>query len=432
MGEILHHKGIKTMIEQNNPQSTVGTCPFHAGKEYQPFSKEQLDNPYPFFQRARNEQPIFYSELLNAYVITRYKDVLNVLKNSTQFSSSQSLQAVGELTPEVTEVLHRGFPFVSLISSDGEQHKRLRAPFVKVFAPERLVTVEDSIRSITNRLVDNFINDGKVEIISRFAHPLPLEVILTMYGVPLEKMELVKESGNSTSALFSTKLSPERQIECANNYVALQQYLASLIEQRRGAPGDDLISELQTSDLTLPEQVLLLCEIVIAGHKTTASLIGTALKLLVEDSQTWQGLHENPGLIPIAVEEVLRYDTPAQSMVRVTTQEVTIGEVTIPQDSRVLILYGSANRDSMQYENGDRFDIERFKDSPVNHLAFSHGKHHCTGFNLARRQVRIALEILSQRLPDLRITPNQELDHIPTLLDRGYSSLYLEWNSEWA
>ncbi len=412
-------KRIKTMNKQ--------TCPFHAGKEYQPFSKEQLDDPYPFFQRARNEEPIFYSELVNAYVITRYDDVLNILKNPTQFSSAKSLQAVGDLTPEVVEVLRQGFPFVSLINSDGEQHKRLRAPFVKVFAPERLGTVENSIYAIANKLVDNFINDGKVEIVSKFAHPLPLEVILTMYGVPLEKMELVKESGNSTSALFSTKLPPERQIECAKNYVALQQYLASLIEQRRSAPGDDLISELQSSDLTLPEQVLLLCEIVIAGHKTTASLIGTALKLLVEDSQTWQNLHENPSLIPIALEEVLRYDTPAQSMVRVTTQEVTLSGTTIPEDSRVLILYGSANRDSEEFIDGDRFNLERFQDTPVNHLAFSHGKHHCTGFNLARRQVRIALEVLSTRIPNLRITPNQELNHIPTLLDRGYERLNLEW-----
>ncbi|NJM22798.1 MAG: cytochrome P450 [Richelia sp. RM2_1_2] len=402
------------------------TCPFHAGKEYQPFSKEQLDNPYPFFQRARDEQPIFYSPLLNAYVITRYEDVLNILKNPTEFSSAKSLQAVGDLTPEVVEVLRQGFPFVSLINSDGEQHKRLRTPFVKVFAPERLVTVEKSIYAIANKLVDNFIDNGRVEIISQFAHPLPLEVILTMYGVPLEKMEQVKQSGNSTSALFSSPLPPERQIECAKSYVALQQYLASLIEQRRSTPGDDLISELQSSDLTLPEQVLLLCEIVIAGHKTTASLIGTAIKLLVENSDIWQSLHENPALIPIALEEVLRYDTPAQSMVRVTTQEVTLSGVTIPQDSRVLLLYGSANRDSEEFIDGDRFDVERFQNNPVNHLAFSHGKHHCTGFNLARREARIALEVLSQRLPTLRITPNQELNHIPTLLDRGYVSLNLE------
>ncbi|MCJ8283015.1 MAG: cytochrome P450, partial [Rivularia sp. ALOHA_DT_140] len=257
---------------------------------------------------------------------------------------------------------------------------------------------------------------------------LPLGVILKMYGVPLEKMPLVKKAGNSTSALFSTPLTPERQIECAKNYVALQNYLASLIEERHSAPGEDLISELlKNSNLTLPELVLLLCEVVIAGHKTTASLIGTAVKLLVENPQIWQSLHENPALIPTAVEEVLRYDTSAPSMIRVTTQEVTLSGVKIPEDSRVLLLFASANRDSEQYQNSETFDINRFQKNTVNHLAFSHGKHHCVGYNLARRHARVAIEILSTRIPNLRIVSNQQLNHIPTLLDRGYQSLYLEW-----
>ncbi|MEM6752119.1 MAG: cytochrome P450 [Cyanobacteria bacterium P01_C01_bin.38] len=402
-------------------------CPFHAGNEYKPFSKELLDNPYDFYQRARNEEPVFYSDLLNAYVITRYDDVLQVLKKPEIFSSAKSLQAIGEFTPEVITELRKGFPVVSLIGSDGNEHKRLRAPLQKAFAPQRLMKAEESIRATANQLVDNFIDKGTVEIVSEFAHPLPLEVILKMYGVPLDKMPLVKKAGNSTSALFSTPLTPERQIECAKNYVALQNYLASLIEARRFAPGDDLISELQTSNLTLPEQVLLLCEIVIAGHKTTASLIGTAVKLLAENSHVWQSLHENPALIPAAVEEVLRYDTSAPTMIRVTTQQVTLSEVTIPEDSRVLLLFASANRDSKQYVNGDRLDINRFQEAPVNHLAFSHGKHHCLGYNLARRHAKVAIEILSARIPNLQIVPNQELNHIPTLLDRGYESLNLEW-----
>ena len=404
------------------------TCPFHAGKEYQPFSEEQLDNPYKFYRRARNEEPIFYSELLNAYVITRYDDVLEILKNTTVFSSEKSLQAIGEFSPEVINELRQGFPVVSLISSDGDEHKRLRAPLQKAFAPQRLTKAEESIRATANQLVDNFIHKGTVDIMSEFAHPLPLEVILKMYGVPLDKMPLVKKAGNSTSALFSTPLTLERQIECARNYVGLQNYLAGLIEERRSAPGDDLISELQTSDLTLPEQVLLLCEIVIAGHKTTASLIGTAVKLLVENSHIWQSLQENPALIPTAVEEVLRYDTSAPTMIRVTTQETTLSGLKIPEDSRVLLLYGSANRDSKQYENGENFDINRFQNAPVNHLAFSHGKHHCLGYNLARRHAKVAIEILSTRIPNLRIVPNQELNHIPTLLDRGYQNLKLEWD----
>ena len=405
----------------------IKTCPFHAGQEYQPFALSQLENPYPFFQQARNQEPVFYSSVVDAYVITRYEDVLNILKNPKVFSSAKSLQTAGNMAPEVVKVLQQGYPFVSLINTDGEQHRRLRAPFLKVFTPENLAKVESSIYSIANKLVDNFINDGSVEIVSKFAHPLPLEVILTMYGVPLEKMAQVKQSGNDVSLLFSSPLTPERQIECAKSFVSLQYYIASLIEQRRSSPGEDLISQLLTTDLTTPEIVLLLCEMVIAGHKTSANAITKALKLLLEDSVRWQTICENPSLIPIAVEEILRYDTPAQSMIRVATQEVTIAGVKIPQDSRLLLLYGSANRDSDKYKNGDRFDIERFKDAPVDHLAFSHGTHHCTGSNLARREVKIALEVISQRIPNLKLTLNQQLHHLPILTNRGYASLYLRW-----
>ncbi|MEM7714844.1 MAG: cytochrome P450 [Cyanobacteria bacterium P01_A01_bin.68] len=415
------------MIQQNKTQSTA-TCPFHAGEKYQPFNESQLENPYLFFQEARNQEPVFYSSVVDAYVITKYEDVLNILKNPTIYSSAKSLQTSGDMTPEAGKVLQQGFPFVSLINSDGEKHRRLRSPFLKIFASDNLKRIEPAIYAIANRLVDNFIDDGSVEIVSKFGHPLPLEVILTMYGVPLEKMEQVKKSGSDISLFFSSKLTPERQIECAQSYVDLQHYIASLIEQRRSQPGDDLISQLLTSDLTTPEIVLMLCEMIIAGHKTSANLISKALKLLLDTPGAWQSLHENLSLVPVAIEEVLRYDTPAQSMIRVTTKEVTISGVTIPKDSRLLVLYGSANRDSEKYQNGDNFNIERFKDAPVDHLAFSHGTHHCTGSNLARREVRIALEVLSQRLPNLKVNPDQKLNHLPILTNRGYERLYLEWD----
>ena len=424
------------MSIQNKTKSNKEGCPFHQeisstdnmGQQFQPFVNPQLDDPYPFYKRARNEEPIFYSPLLNAYVLTRYDDILNVLKDTVRFSSKNSLQTVGELTPEVIEVLHQGFPFLALINTDGPLHKRLRAPFMKVFAPERLEAAEDSIRAIANRLIDNFINDGRADIISQFARPLPLEVILTMYGVPLEKMPEVKQCGNSTSALFSSQLTPERQIEYARHFVALQHFFADLIEERRIKPGNDLISELQTSELTTPELALLLCEMVIAGHKTTGSFIGTALKLFLERPQIWQNLCKEPSLIKTALEEVLRYDTPAQSMARVTTQEVSLLGVTLPKNTRILLLYGSANRDSHQYADSDNFDVERFKDTPAKHLAFSHGVHHCLGYNLARREGRISLEVLSSRLPNLRLCPNQKLTHVPTLIDRGYERIDVEWD----
>lgn len=415
------------MTEQNVTQLETKTCP-HLGKEFQPFINPQLDDPYSFFKRARKEEPIFYSSLFNAYVLTRYDDIITVLKDPTRFSSANSLQSIVNSTPEVIDVLRQGFPFVSLINSDGEQHKRLRAPFMKVFAPEQLTYVEASIRKISDRLLDGFINDGSAEIIEKFAHPIPLEVILTMYSVPLDIMPKVASWAKDMTQLFSSPLPPERQVECARSFVSLQNFVASLIEEKRKAPANDLITNILDSGLSTPELVLLLCEMIVAGHATSADFIATSIKLLAERPEVWQKLHQNPALIPAALEEVLRYDTPAPSMVRIAIAEVSIGEITIPQGSRILILYGSANRDETRYPDADKFNIERFQEAPVNHIAFSHGMHHCLGSSLARREGRIAIEVLSQRLPNLRLAPNQQLTHIPAMLNRGYTSLKVEWD----
>jgi cytochrome P450 len=415
------------MTGHNSTESDKKSCP-HLADEFQPFVNPQLEDPYTFFKRARKEEPIFYSPLFDAYVLSRYDDIITVLRDPTRFSSANSLQPIVNSTPEVIEVLRQGFPFVSLINSDGEQHKRLRAPFMKVFAHEQLTYVEDSIRAIGNRLLDGFINNGRADIIEQFAHPLPLEVILTMYSVPLKIMPEVMRWAKDMTQLFSAPLSPKRQVECARSFVSLQHFVASLIEEKRQAPQNDLITNILNSGLSTPELVLLLCEMIVAGHATSGDLIGTAIKLLVERPEVWQKLHQTPSLIPAALEEVLRYDGPSPSIVRVTTTEVSMGEITIPKGSRVLILYGSANRDETRYADPDNLNFERFKDTPANHIAFSHGMHHCLGSSLARREGRIALEILSQRLPSLRLSPNQELTHVPAMLNRGYRRLEVEWD----
>ncbi len=416
------------MIGQHSTQSEKKTCPFH-GAEFQPFVNPQLDDPYSFYKRARSEEPLFYSPLLNGYVLTRYEDILTVLKDPARFSSADNLQPIVRYTPEVIGVLRQGFPMVrDLVNSDGDQHKRLRAPFLKVFAPERLQAMEDSIRAIANRLVDGFVNHGHAEIISQFTHPLPLEVILTMYGVPLEMMADIKKWCYDMTALFSSQLTPEQQLECARSFVAIQQAVAGLIEERRKAPRNDLISNIQDSGLSMNEMVIVLCGLIVAGHKTTSHLISNGLKILLERPQLWQALCDDPSLIPAALEEVLRYDAPVPAMIRTTTQEVELAGVTLPLGTRLFLMYGSANRDETPYPDADRFDIGRFKQVSANHLAFGHGVHHCIGSNLARREARIALEILSKRLPNLRLRPNQQLTHIPTLMNRGFTHLHVEWD----
>jgi cytochrome P450 len=421
-------QGIEKMIGQDSIQADKKTCP-HLGQEFQPFVQPQLDDPYSFFKRARKEEPLFYSPILDGYVVTCYNDVLTILKDPARYSSAENLKPIVQFTPEVIGVLRQGFPFVAdLVNSDGDLHKRLRAPFMKVFAPERLQALEDSIRAIANRLVDNFINDGQVDIISQFTYPLPLEVILTMYGVPLEMMANIKKWCLDMTTLLSSQLTPEKQLECAHSFVAMQHAVAGLIEERRKAPQNDLISNIQDSDLSMNEQVIILCGLILAGHKTTSHLIASTIKLLLEQPQLWQAVCDTPSLIPAAVEEALRYDAPVPAMIRTTTEEVSLAGVTLPQGTRLFLMYGSANRDENQYSNADSFEIERFKQTTANHLAFGHGVHHCIGSNLARREGRIALEVLSSRLLNLRLRSNQQLTYIPALMNRSFTNLYVEWD----
>jgi cytochrome P450 len=399
------------------------------GQQFQPFISPQLEDPYSFFQQARKEEPIFFSPLLNAYVVTRYNDILYILKNPARFSSKDNLQPIGEYTPEVIEVFKQGFPMVSdLINSDGEHHKRLRAPFLKIFVPEKLEAMEDAIRAIANKLVDGFIEKGTVDAIEEFAYPLPLEVILTLYGVPLTLLEDIKNWGHDTTALFSSKLTPQQQLKCARSFVEMQYAIADLIEARRENPQNDLISEILDSDLNLNEMVIVLCGLVVAGHKTTSHLIGNGLKLLLERPTLWQKLCDDPSLIPHAIEEVLRYEAPVPAMIRTTTQEVEIAGITLPENTRLFLMYGSGSRDEDTFKNAADFELERYKQPTNKHLAFGHGAHHCIGSNLARREGRIAFEVLSQRLPNLRLVPHQKLENIPALMSRGFKRLDLEWD----
>ncbi len=416
------------MIGQDVTPSTKKTCP-HMGQEFHPFISPQLEDPYSFFERARKEEPLFFSPLLSAYVLTRYSDILTVLKNPAKFSSKDNLQPIGEYTPEVIEVFKKGFPMVrDLLNSDGEHHKRLRAPFLKIFVPEKLQAMEDSIRAIANKLVDSFVQQGRVDIIEEFAYPLPLEVILTLYGVPLKMLEDIKNWGHNTTALFSSKLTPEQQLKCARSFVEMEYAIAGLIEERRKNPQNDLVSEIQDSDLTLNEMVIVLCGLVVAGHKTTSQLIGNGLKLLLERPELWQKLCNDPSLIPHAIEEVLRYEAPVPAMIRTTTQEVELAGVTLPENTRIFLMYGSGNRDEDEFKNAAEFELERYQQPNSKHLAFGHGAHHCIGSNLARREGRIAFEVLSQRLPNLRLSPNQKLENIPALMSRGFKHLDLEWD----
>jgi cytochrome P450 len=400
------------------------------GALYHPLEGEQLENPYPFYARARKEEPIFFSPELDTWVVTRYDDVQTVLSQPDTFSSKDALRPVVKYFPAAFAELSKGYPLVPVtINSDGEEHIRFRNAVSKAFAPKRIKQLEPFIKEVTTSLIDAFIHDHKAELVSQLAYPLPLEVALLLIGVPKEDMALAKKWSDSENMFVSYSLSEERQVECARDIVSFQHYLIGLVNERRSAPKEDLISDLlETSPGEKPfndaQFASLLSTTVIAGHETVTQLIGNAFALLLEQPERWQALCAHPEHIPQAIEEVLRYDAPVHAFFRTTTREVTLGGIKFAPETSLLVVFGSANRDETQFSQADECDIQR---SPNRHLAFGYGVHFCIGAFLARKEVQIALETFCQRLPNLRLAPQQALSHIPSIRQRGFTRLEVVW-----
>jgi cytochrome P450 len=251
-----------------------------------------------------------------------------------------------------------------------------------------------------------------------------------LLGIPRQDIEQTRQWSQDWLMLMSVQLEEERQVACARSTVSFQHYLADLLRQRRENPQDDLITALsqegstEAVPLTENELIITLQGLILAGHESTTNMIGSGLLLLLERPERWQMLREYPKYIPQAVEEILRFDAPIQMFARTTTQEVTIGGVTLPEEASVLLLYGSGNRDEAVFPHADEFQLQR---TPNHHLAFGHGVHFCVGAALARLEGRVAFEELTKRLPTLRLVPGQVLTHIPTLLFRGYERLVVAW-----
>lgn len=391
------------------------------------------ENPYPFYRQARQEEPIVYCPPLDAWLVTGYRDIQSILLQPEVFSSRDTLTSPVTFYPATLAELIQGYlPVPIVLNSDGLEHTHFRVPLTKAFAPARIRAMEPFVREVASRLIDSFIEQGQVDIISRFAYPLALEVVLNLLGIPSRDIEQTRIWSQDWLMLMSVQLKEDHQAACARNTVAFQKYLAELIVQQRAAPQEDLISSLLAyasgeEELTETELVITLQGLILAGHESTTNMIGTGLLLLLEHSDQWQALCANPALLPQTVEEILRYDAPIQMFARTTTCAVTINGVTLPEDASLLLLYGSGNRDEMAFPQADEFHIQRTLN---HHLAFGHGVHFCVGAALARLEGRVAFEVMCQRLPDLSLVPGQQLTHIPTLLFRGYEHLEVAWKKQ--
>jgi cytochrome P450 len=390
-------------------------------------------DPYPFYASLREAGPVQFVESLmrGCYVLTRHEDITSVLKNPALFSSK--LMAPGAMMPkELGEDVLRYFQVENnLLTSTPPLHTRLRTLVSRAFTPRRVAELEPRIRELSGELIDAMLVREEFDLIPELAAPLPVIVIAEMLGVEPERRLDFKRWSDDVLLAINPPGTREDLMRLRESILAFHAYLEAAVERRRREPRPDLISALieaseaeggflSTLDIIGFTRLLL-----VAGNETTTNLIGNGMVALLRHPSEWERLAADPSLMPNAVEEMLRYDSPAQALIRVVLEDTEIAGQPVPKGARVLLLLGASNRDPRRFPEPDRFDVTR---EAQGHVSFGHGIHFCLGAPLARLEAKMVFEELFRRVRRVSFAPGQE-ETIPwnqAFLIRGPKRLRLK------
>lgn len=365
-------------------------------------------DPFPFYAQLRAEAPVFPVTMpiptkRRAWLVTRYDDVLNVLKDPRFAKDPRNALSPEQLKkmpwiPPMFKPLQQ-----NMLDLDSPDHTRLRALVHKAFTLRLIEQMRDQIQALTNELLDAVEQQGSMDLIADFALPLPLIIIGRILGVPATDNHKFHR-WTKTLLAAGTDVNYLVVIPAVIRFLS---YLKSLIKERRAHPKDDLITALvQAKDgsdqLSSDEVLAMIFLLLIAGHETTVNLIGSGSLALLEQPDQMEKLRSEPALIKPAIEELLRFVCPVEMATeRYAREDITVSGTTIPRGELVLAVIGSANRDANYFDNPDALDITRENNK---HLAFGQGIHYCLGAPLARLEGQIAISTLLQRLPNLRLS----------------------------
>ena len=361
---------------------------------WNPLDPATLADPYPVYRALRESDPYYHSEATGQYLISRYQDVDETLRDWKRFSNRR----LGEepVAPERD---------LSILVRDPPDHTRLRGLVGKAFTPRRVAAMEEHIRQTAHALLDEVAEQDQFDLMSNLASLLPTVVIAELIGVPSEDRQTFKQWSDDFVGVDDPSASPEIQQRSDQAAINLYRYFSEQVQLRRREPSDDLISRLVAArddddQLTEHEMVSTLGLLLIAGNETTTNLIGNGLKALLEHPDQLELLRQRPELLENAVEELLRYDSPVQLDPRTTTESVSLGGKRIEPNRLVLLLIGGANRDPEQFNDPDTLDIGR---EDVGNISFGRGMHFCLGAPLARLEGRIAFECLLERFDQIAL-----------------------------
>lgn len=404
------------------------TCP--ASDTFDPLSEEYLVDPYPTLAAVREEGPAFYAPDLDMWVVTRARDIDAVFGDTETFSAANAQDPVFPLPARVRERLGPDFPLPKTMSNaDPPEHARIRRFNLRSFSARRTAVLEPQVRAAAEDLVDALLGTQRFDAVAGLTYPLPAFMIFTLIGFPAEDGELLKGWCGNRMAFSWGRPGPDEQIDIADGMRRYWQYCVRFVEGRVADPRDDFTSDLVRIHLEDPGQLstLEITSIIyglsFAGHETTTNLTSNAIRRLLEHPDQWEAMVADPRLIPGAVEEVLRHDTSVIAWRRITKRATSIDGVDLPAGAKLLLLLAGANRDPERFADPDTFDITRA--DAARHLSFGRGIHFCLGAPLARMELRIVLELLTQAAPDLALVPDQEFSFPANVSFRGPRQLWL-------
>ena len=400
-------------------------------EDYNPFDPEVAESPFEYYAALREQAPV-YRTPMGFFMVSTHAMCLAAIRDPKAFSSRFAAAMAGGMGG--SDALERDqveeapiSPTDTLLTNDPPSHTRFRKLVNKAFSPRRVEKMHDYVSQIASDLIDGFEAEDQIDLVPKLAVPLPLTVIADQLGVPRSDMGDFKKWSDASVAPLGGIVSREEQIECARLVVELQKYLLARAAERRIEPTDDLLSDMvhasvdgETS-LTDAEVVSIAQQFLVAGNETSTNLIAGALMFLLQDGEQWAKLKARPELVPNAVEEALRCETPVQGMWRVAACDTELGGVAIPKGSFMMLRYAAANRDPAVFSNPDHFDVER--PNAKEHLSFGQGLHFCPGASLARKEAAVAIQMMIDRFPDLSLTEDNDFRHHPSMLLRGLQRL---------
>jgi cytochrome P450 len=387
---------------------------------FNPWDESFRANPYPHYRALLAGPPRVIDGLMPMVLVARYADVTAVLRDHQQFSSVQPSTPLFQRRRDVFG------DTPTVLFSDPPVHSRLRRLVAPAFTARRLRDLEPRIRAIAGRLLDDAERRGRFEVMADLANPLPVMVIAEMLGVPPGDYEKFKTWSDIVIDGDNTLPPAPFPAAVRDALGAIVEYFQAEVERRRKHPGDDLVSLLITArdegdKLSEAELMAFIVVLLLAGNETTTNLIGNGMRALAEHPEQLAKLRAGPELMGSAIEEMLRYDAPAQCAVRFTNAPAEVAGVAVPAGSMAFVVLAAANRDPAQFSEPDSFDITR---SPNEHLAFGAGIHFCIGASLARLQGSIAIGAALERFPRLRLAaPGTPLAYKGSYFLRGLAEL---------